>query len=194
MERNDAGTEGFTGGQPNANEFSGSGSQGSQGSQSSFNTTDSQFSASDPSVSTPVSPTGPQGVRDRAKNFIGNAGDRLADVGSTARDRVGTAKDKLANALESGADKLRERTHPAGATLAGATAEGSSVAMSDGRVAQVSDKVAGGMQATADWLRDADLDGIKSGIETQVKEHPGRTLLIAAGLGYLIGRAFRNNQ
>jgi hypothetical protein len=50
------------------------------------------------------------------------------------------------------------------------------------------------MEATADWLRDADIDGIKTGIERQVKEHPGRTLLIAAGLGYLIGRAFRGDR
>ena len=58
-------------------------------------------------------------------------------------------------------------------------------------VSQVTDKVAGGMQATADWLRDADLDGMRSGVERQVKEHPGRTLLIAVGLGYLLGKAFR---
>jgi hypothetical protein len=58
----------------------------------------------------------------------------------------------------------------------------------------VSDKVAAGMDASAEWLRDADLDSIKVGLERQVKEHPGRTLLIAAGLGYLIGRAFRSNQ
>ena len=37
----------------------------------------------------------------------------------------------------------------------------------------------------------ADLDSLKSGIERQVKEHPGRTLLIAAGLGYLLGKAVR---
>jgi hypothetical protein len=30
------------------------------------------------------------------------------------------------------------------------------------------------------------------GIEQQVKEHPGRTLLIAAGLGYLLGKALRH--
>jgi len=29
-------------------------------------------------------------------------------------------------------------------------------------------------------------------MEREVKEHPGRTLLIAVGLGYLIGKAFRN--
>jgi hypothetical protein len=47
------------------------------------------------------------------------------------------------------------------------------------------------MQGAADWLRDADLDGLKSGIERQVKDHPGRSLAIAVGVGYLLGKAFR---
>lgn len=181
MERNDAGTEGLApGGQNEANEFSGSGSTQQAGSPS-------DFAGTEPTK---------QGIRDRAKNALGTAGERLADVGSTAREKVGTAKDRLASALESGADRLRERSHPGGATFAGATAEGSTAIQGggDGRVAQVSDSVAGGMEATADWLRQADLDSLKTGIEQQVKDHPGRTLLIAAGLGYLIGRAFRNNQ
>jgi len=110
------------------------------------------------------------------------------------REKASTAKDKLADALESGAERLRERGQTGGATLAGATADGSTSIQTDGRIAQVSDKLAGGMDATAEWLRDADLDGLKLGLERQVKEHPGRTLLIAAGLGYLIGRAFRNTQ
>ena len=38
---------------------------------------------------------------------------------------------------------------------------------------------------------DADLDSLKSGVELQVKEHPGLTLLIAVGLGYLLGKALR---
>jgi len=65
------------------------------------------------------------------------------------------------------------------------------MAVGDGRTAQVTDRVASGMDATAGWLRDADLEGLRTGIETQVKEHPGRTLLIAAGLGYLLGKALR---
>jgi ElaB/YqjD/DUF883 family membrane-anchored ribosome-binding protein len=32
---------------------------------------------------------------------------------------------------------------------------------------------------------------MKSGIERQVKEHPGRTLAIAVGVGYLLGKAIR---
>ena len=52
-------------------------------------------------------------------------------------------------------------------------------------------RVAGGMDATANWLRNTDLDRVRVGIEQQVKEHPGRTLLIAVGVGYLLGKALR---
>ena len=76
-----------------------------------------------------------------------------------------------------------------GATLANRTMTGLSVS-GDG-VSQVTNRVAGGMQATADWLREADMDSMRTGVERQVKEHPGRTLLIAVGLGYLLGKAFR---
>ena len=47
------------------------------------------------------------------------------------------------------------------------------------------------MQSTADFIRNADLDNMKQGVENHVKENPGRSLLIAAGVGYLLGRAFR---
>jgi hypothetical protein len=174
-----------SGRQGEANEFSGSGSTqsdgydfaGTQGTTGADSTSGSEAS---------------QGIRDRARSAIGTAGDKLGDVGSTIRERAGTAKNRLADALESGADKLR-RNNGGVADLAGATGDGTA-AIADGRVTQVSDKVAGGMQATADWLREAELADLKTSVERQVKEHPGRTLLIAAGLGYLLGRAFRSER
>ncbi len=47
------------------------------------------------------------------------------------------------------------------------------------------------MSKSADWLRNGDL---KADIEQQVRENPGRTLLIALGLGYVLGKAFRSND
>jgi ElaB/YqjD/DUF883 family membrane-anchored ribosome-binding protein len=190
MERND-GIENGTGGQGEANEFSGSAPAPQQGDIGTSEKTgsDAGFDFTGSSGSTEK-----QGFRDRAKNVVGTAGGKLADVGTTVREKAGTAKDKLADALESGAERLRSRSQSGAATLAVATAEGTTAIESDSKIAQVSDKVAGGMDATAEWLRDADIDSIKVGLERQVKEHPGRTLLIAAGLGYLIGRAFRSNQ
>jgi ElaB/YqjD/DUF883 family membrane-anchored ribosome-binding protein len=132
------------------------------------------------------------GLADRAKNIAGSAGERLADVGSTVKERAGTLKNSLADALESSAEKLRKRS-AAGAQVAGASGTGSSVGViEDSRVAGATNQLAGGLQASADWLREADLDGLKSGMERQVKEHPGRTLAVAVGLGYLLGKAFRS--
>jgi ElaB/YqjD/DUF883 family membrane-anchored ribosome-binding protein len=133
-------------------------------------------------------------MKDRARELAGTAQEKLADVGSNVRERAGNLKDSLADALETGAEKLRAKggSQASGqdGALAGATGT-SSVALEDGRVTQVSNRVAGGMDATADWLRQADLEGLGKSIEAQVKEHPGRSLLIAAGLGYLLGKALR---
>ena len=144
----------------------------------------------------PNSTTEPaHGLADRARDVAGTAQEKLADVGSTVRDRTGQMKNSLADALHSGADKLRQRSSasPGSTQLAGATESGSVAVPAESRTTQAASRVAGGMDAAADWLHDADLDSLKTGLERQVKEHPGRTLLIAAGLGYLLGKAFRRD-
>ena len=116
----------------------------------------------------------------------------VADTGSSLRERAGGLKNSIADALESGAEKLRQQG--AVSTVAGTTSVEAGSAFSagtEGRLGQTSNQLAGGMQGAADWLREADLDGLKAGIEKQVKEHPGRSLAIAIGVGYLLGKAFR---
>jgi ElaB/YqjD/DUF883 family membrane-anchored ribosome-binding protein len=133
------------------------------------------------------------GLADGAKSALGTAGEKLSDAGSTVREKAGSLKMSLADALESGAERLRQQG-AGGGQLAGAPATGDSggmISTETNRMADVSNQVAGGLQASADWLRDADLDGLKSGLERQVKEHPGRTLAVAVGLGYLLGKAIR---
>jgi hypothetical protein len=104
-------------------------------------------------------------------------------------ERAGELKTSLADKLEQGAEKLRQRAQ--GGQYAGATAEGGITVAENDKMAQVADKVAGGMQSTANWVRNADLESVKGDIQRQVKEHPARSLLVAVGLGYLLGKAFR---
>jgi hypothetical protein len=131
-------------------------------------------------------------MADRAKSAASTAGEKLSDVGSSVRDRAGSLKNSLADALESGAEKLRNQGAGGGQIAGSAATGGSSAMVTEGsRIGEATNQLAGGLQASADWLRDADLDGLKSGIENQVKEHPGRTLAVAVGLGYLVGKAFR---
>ena len=130
-------------------------------------------------------------LADRAKSAAGAAGDKLSDVGSTVREKAGSFKNTLADALESGAERLRQQGADGQTVGAGATGSSTSMVADDNRLAQTSHQIAGGMQGAADWLRDADLDGLKTGLEKQVKDHPGRTLAVAVGVGYLLGKAFR---
>jgi ElaB/YqjD/DUF883 family membrane-anchored ribosome-binding protein len=118
--------------------------------------------------------------------------EKLVDVGSSVRQKAGSLKNTIADALESGAGRLRQqaagRLQTPGVAATGGSAD---AVVEDTRLAQTSNQIAGGMQGAADWLREADLDGVKSGIERQVKEHPARSLAIAVGVGYLFGKAFR---
>ena len=143
----------------------------------------------------------PPGGLDYSASAAGSSGTAgqpvTADqVKTTAQNKFGQVKDKarelqstLADKLDAGATKLRQRKQ--NATLAGAS-DASTVAVSaDDRMTNVQDSVARGMNKSADWLRNGDL---KADIEQQVRENPGRTLLIALGIGYLLGKAFRSNR
>lgn len=123
---------------------------------------------------------------------FGGSADTLADK---AKSGLGTAKEKasdlkatLADKLEAGANKLRQQQGGYATATAG---DASASIGSNDKMSQVNDRLATGLQGTADFIRNADIDSMKHGIEKQVKENPGRTLLIAAGLGYLLGKAFR---
>jgi ElaB/YqjD/DUF883 family membrane-anchored ribosome-binding protein len=162
--------------------------------QNNYTSPDAASQSQPASSTTETNDTQSASFTDRAREIAGNTKEQLADVTSNVRDRAGHLKDSLADALSSGADKLRARganSTDGDGQLAGATGSSSVAIQSDGRVTQVTNRVAGGMDATADWLRQADLDGLRTSVEQQVKEHPGRTLLIAVGVGYLLGKALR---
>ncbi len=113
---------------------------------------------------------------------------RVKSVASTVKQKASNIPALLADGLEAGAQALRQNRPVSSETVAA----GSSVAVSkDSSIAAVTDTLASGMQSSADWLRDADLEKLKEGVEQQVKEHPARSLLVALGAGYLIGKAFR---
>src|SRR5215510_11942804 len=73
------------------------------------------------------------GFSDRARDLAGSAKDRLADVGATARD----------------------------GQLSGATSGGTVAVSHDTKMTNAASRVAGGMDATAEWIRDIDIDGLK---------------------------------
>jgi hypothetical protein len=112
--------------------------------------------------------------------------DRITSTGGTGlKSRAAGIPAMLADGLQAGADALRQRR--------AVTSTGSSVTAlaNDPAIAAVTDSLATGMQSSAEWLRDADMDKLKEGVEKQVKEHPARTLFVALGAGFLLGKVLR---
>jgi hypothetical protein len=110
----------------------------------------------------------------------------VKSVASSVKGKASNLPALLADGLAAGAEALRQRR----STIAGLDGS-SATATQDSSIVAVTDSIATGLQSSSEWLREADMDKIKSGIETQVKEHPARTLLIALGAGYVLGKAFR---
>jgi hypothetical protein len=129
---------------------------------------------------------------DGSGNTGGSTGvtDRVKNVASSVRGKASALPSMIADGLEAGAQALRQRRSSSLST-AGAGSGASPAISDDSSIAAVTDTLATGMQSSAEWLRDADMDKLKQGVEQQVKEHPARTLLVALGAGYLLGKAFR---
>jgi hypothetical protein len=115
------------------------------------------------------------------------AADDARSLASSIRQRASTIPAILADGLEAGAEALRQQR-----TRSSATTPGTSVAVpQDSPITELTDTLASGMKSSADWIRDADLEKLKGGVEKQVKEHPGRSLLVALGAGFLLGKILR---
>jgi len=113
--------------------------------------------------------------------------DKVEQSAETIRERAVQLKTQLADKLETGAGRLRQRATD--------TAKiDDAIAMTKEKVADASDRVASGMERSAEWLRSANLSAAQQRLERQVRENPGRALLIAGAIGYLLGRAFKGKS
>lgn len=125
-------------------------------------------------------PSRTHSATDTAREKLGHARERVSEKASDL-------KASLADKLEAGAHKLRERNQPDSATEFGTTAG----TTQRSKVDRATDSLASGMESTANWVRNANVEDMKSGVERQVRENPGRALLVAVGVGYLLGKLFR---
>ena len=120
------------------------------------------------------------GISDTVRNAASSVADKSQDALNAVKEKASDLPVMLADRLDAGADAIQPERQ------AGATG-----VATDDRMTQVTDKLATGMHASADWLRDADMNKLKGAIEQQVRERPGRSLLIALGVGYVVGKAVR---
>ena len=93
------------------------------------------------------------------------------------RGVTGNVQATLADTLDAGAAALRER-------LAAPNDSGVRA-----RLGAAGDVVADRLESGAFWLRENDITDLRELLGHQLENHPGRTALIALGIGILIGRS-----
>lgn len=119
-----------------------------------------------------------QSVKERVSEAASTAKQKVSDAGRQATDKIDQQRGPAADALQSAASTLHEKAEdlPGGET-----------------VKSVAHSAAEKLQSTAGYIREHDVRAMLTDVEEIVKRNPGPSLLIAAAIGFLIGRAFRED-
>jgi len=92
-----------------------------------------------------------------------------------AKPAVDTGIDKAASGLQSAAETIRQRGE----------------SMGDGQMASVATTAAEKLEAGANMLSGTDTDALVVELENMVRRKPVESLLVAAGIGFLLAKAVR---
>jgi len=124
-------------------------------------------------------PEDEQSLGEKLTDTAGQVKDKVAVLGRTAAEKVDEKRDAAASGLQRAASTLHEKAD----SLPGGE-----------KVNSIAHAAAERMSSTADYVREHDVDGMMRDVETLVRNNPGRSLLAAAVIGFLLGRTLRSND
>lgn len=116
---------------------------------------------------------------DSVSGAVDQARSKLTEFGSAANDRIDQNRVSAASTLDGAADTLHQRADQ----LPGGE-----------KVTNLAHSTADKLSATADYVRQHDLNSMMNDVQDLVKKNPGPALLVAAGLGFLVARAFSTDS
>ena len=114
-------------------------------------------------------------VTEQAGAMLDTAKDRATQMTDQATSAVDTGMDKAASGLDTAAGTLRDRGE----------------SMGGGSMASLATTAADKMEAGAQLLREKDTEQIVSDLEALVRRKPVESLLVAAGIGFVLSKIVR---
>jgi ElaB/YqjD/DUF883 family membrane-anchored ribosome-binding protein len=118
-------------------------------------------------------------VGEKITDAAGQVKQKVSDLGRTASDKIDEHRDATASGLEKASSALHEKAE----SLPGGD-----------KVSGLAHATADKLGSTADYVREHDVNSMMADVEAFVKKNPGRALLGAAVVGFLVGRAFSSND
>jgi hypothetical protein len=114
-------------------------------------------------------------VGDQISRSASQVKTKAAELGRMATSNI----DENRGAAASGLENLATKLHGSAGSLPGGE-----------KVASAAHSAASSLSSTADYIRDHDLGSMAEDVQRIVKNNPGPALLVAAFLGFVVGRAF----
>ncbi len=120
-----------------------------------------------------------QTVTEKLSEAASQVKDKVSDLGETAVDKIDENRGTAASGLQSAASALYENAErlPGGEKVAG-----------------LAHSAADKLSSTAEYVREHDVKSMMGDVEQLVKNNPGPSILAAAVVGFLVGRAFSSND
>jgi ElaB/YqjD/DUF883 family membrane-anchored ribosome-binding protein len=128
--------------------------------------------------------SGDSGIADTLRTAASTVGEKGQDAIASIKEKATDLPGNLADKLDAGAAAIRPDHLPS-------TASGAGRLVHETKLAKATDSLANNMEAGANWLRTADLNKMRDSVEQHVKDKPAQSLLIALGVGYMLGKAIR---
>jgi ElaB/YqjD/DUF883 family membrane-anchored ribosome-binding protein len=122
---------------------------------------------------------GPSTLGEKLSDTAAQVKDKVSDLGRTAADKIDENRGAAASGLEKAATALHENAE----SLPGGE-----------KVSNLAHAAAEKLSSTAGYVREHDVNRMMADVETLVKNNPGPSLLAAAVIGFLVGRAFSSND
>jgi len=118
-------------------------------------------------------------VSDKISDAASAAKTAVSDFGRNAATTADESRGAAARGLQAAASTLRHNAEslPGGENVTG-----------------LANSAADTLTSTADYVRDHDVNSMMVDLERVVKNNPGPSLLAAAAIGFLVGRAFSNSD
>jgi ElaB/YqjD/DUF883 family membrane-anchored ribosome-binding protein len=135
-------------------------------------------------------------MSNKMSHFAESAADKPSTVGGTVSDTATHLKDKVSDLGRTAADKIDENRGAAASGLdkaASALHENAGNLPGGEKVSSLAHTAAEKLSSTAGYVRTHDVNRMMADVETLVKNNPGPSLLVAAAIGFLVGRAFSND-
>jgi ElaB/YqjD/DUF883 family membrane-anchored ribosome-binding protein len=99
---------------------------------------------------------------------------KAGEMAGMAQERADQGIDKAADSMDKAADMMRQKGSEQGGT-----------------VGNVAGSAADAMESASAFLKDTDTSQMMDQLEAYIRKNPTQSLLVAAGIGFVLSKAFR---